>query len=516
MTIETWWWLLFWTASGLCVGSFLNVVIYRIPLGLSIRHPRRSFCPSCQTPLQWYDNLPLVSYLRLSGRCRCCGNPISSRYPVIEVATAVVVLLLLDVFFVGQVREGIYRGAIGLSWRLAEDWPIFLAHVILFACLLGMSAIDIENYWIDTAFATRAVIAGFILHGLWTPRHSLASSGGGEGWIRPWDGTAVACVAAFVGLLAVGIVRRLWGSGGEPDPEPGLPADDAPGAPASAASGESDRVAAETGSFEAEIQNAESAAAPSVPGRRCGRDLLWAWALTGALVVLIVVLAGAARASEHAAPGLRYALPLVGFLVLIIAVGSVARPADAQVVQAIELERPQARKMVLAEFACLLPAILLAVVALLAYARSDPQEGWMVSVLHWAPTRSGGWQPVFGLATAATGYVIAAGAGWLIRIVATLIYGKEAFGDGDIYVMAAAGCVAGWPIVVLGFLMTCVFAVAGVVIMLPFKRARAIPLVPWLSLSFLATVVFYERLLEFQPVRTVIELAEITMSAGNS
>jgi leader peptidase (prepilin peptidase)/N-methyltransferase len=79
-------WVGFALLFGLCVGSFLNVVIHRLPRDESIVHPS-SHCPSCRTPLRWFDNLPLASYLWLRGRCRGCGAPISLRYPVIELIT---------------------------------------------------------------------------------------------------------------------------------------------------------------------------------------------------------------------------------------------------------------------------------------------------------------------------------------------------------------------------------------------------------------------------------------------
>ena len=79
-------WVGFAFVLGLCVGSFLNVVIHRLPRDESIVHPA-SHCPGCQTPLRWFDNLPLVSYLWLRGRCRGCGGHISLRYPVIELVT---------------------------------------------------------------------------------------------------------------------------------------------------------------------------------------------------------------------------------------------------------------------------------------------------------------------------------------------------------------------------------------------------------------------------------------------
>jgi prepilin signal peptidase PulO-like enzyme (type II secretory pathway) len=73
---------------GLFVGSFLNVVIYRTPLGLSVAAPR-SFCPTCDRQLMWWENVPVISWVALRGRCRTCHLPISVRYPLVELSTAV-------------------------------------------------------------------------------------------------------------------------------------------------------------------------------------------------------------------------------------------------------------------------------------------------------------------------------------------------------------------------------------------------------------------------------------------
>lgn len=107
---------------GLAIGSFLNVVIYRVPRHLSIVTPR-SACPKCATPIRERDNIPVLSWIILRGKCRTCREPISIRYPLIELACAAL--------FAGAAAR------LGYNWEL----PAFL---IFLASLLALSAIDIE------------------------------------------------------------------------------------------------------------------------------------------------------------------------------------------------------------------------------------------------------------------------------------------------------------------------------------------------------------------------------------
>src|SRR5688572_29831254 len=93
---------------GLVVGSFLNVVIVRLPQEISIAVPR-SHCPNCKKLILWYDNIPVVSYIMLGGRCRRCKKKISSRYPMIEAANGIISVLL------------------SLKFGLGVEWAIFLA-----------------------------------------------------------------------------------------------------------------------------------------------------------------------------------------------------------------------------------------------------------------------------------------------------------------------------------------------------------------------------------------------------
>jgi leader peptidase (prepilin peptidase)/N-methyltransferase len=83
---------------GAAVGSFLNVCIYRWPVDLSINKPRRSFCPNCKQAIPWHQNLPLISWLFLRGRCASCDAKISFRYFAVELVTALVFLAIWECF----------------------------------------------------------------------------------------------------------------------------------------------------------------------------------------------------------------------------------------------------------------------------------------------------------------------------------------------------------------------------------------------------------------------------------
>jgi prepilin signal peptidase PulO-like enzyme (type II secretory pathway) len=166
------------------------------------------------------------------------------------------------------------------------------------------------------------------------------------------------------------------------------------------------------------------------------------------------------------------------------------------------------------EFLLLSPAVIAGAAGLWIMWYGGELPGQISDVLHAsvrvrAIDMMRSWSPLHGLTTAATGYIIAGGLGWAIRIGFTLVFGKEAFGSGDIHLMAATGCIAGWPVVVLGFLLTCGLALTGWALALPFKRSKALPLGPWLSLSFLAVVVFYDSIMKWPPVTRAIYAARV-------
>jgi leader peptidase (prepilin peptidase)/N-methyltransferase len=126
---------------GLLIGSFLNVCIYRLPHDLSVIRPR-SFCPKCEKPIAWYDNIPLLSFFLLKGRCRQCGASISARYPVVEALTAVLFFSFVAV----------------LGPTLAA-----LKFCLLSALLVGMIFADLEELILPDEFTLGGIAAGLAL-----------------------------------------------------------------------------------------------------------------------------------------------------------------------------------------------------------------------------------------------------------------------------------------------------------------------------------------------------------------
>lgn len=142
-------WLLtsFAIAIGATMGSFANVVIYRLPLGKSILRPR-SHCPTCEAPIAWYDNIPVLSFLFLAGRCRRCNTAISLRYPLIELSLAVLSLACL---YDGMLRaQGLMLGAL---WFFSFSF-CFLLVVITF--------IDLEHWRIPPVLTITGIVLGLL------------------------------------------------------------------------------------------------------------------------------------------------------------------------------------------------------------------------------------------------------------------------------------------------------------------------------------------------------------------
>ncbi len=141
-------------AFGCCIGSFLNVVVYRLPRDKSLVTPP-SACPACGRGIMFYDNIPLVSWLVLGAKCRYCKAPISPRYFIIELLTGAVFVGLYFVYFHFGLRSGMESFSGG-------GWFIYLLHISLLACLIVASAIDLELWVIPMSICWFATAIGLV------------------------------------------------------------------------------------------------------------------------------------------------------------------------------------------------------------------------------------------------------------------------------------------------------------------------------------------------------------------
>jgi leader peptidase (prepilin peptidase)/N-methyltransferase len=202
---------------GLLVGSFLNVVIWRVPRGESVVHPR-SRCPGCGTQIRTRDNVPVVSWVALRGRCRDCDESISVRYPLVELGTAAVfVTLALRVGLEPELPAFLYLGAVGVALALIDidvkrlPNAIVLPSYIVGASLLGLAA-AIERTYSDYLRAGLGMAALFSLYFLLAFIYP-AGMGFGDvklagvlGMYLGWLGWAEVVSGAFLGFLFGGVV----------------------------------------------------------------------------------------------------------------------------------------------------------------------------------------------------------------------------------------------------------------------------------------------------------------------
>lgn len=128
------------TLAGLAIGSFLNVVIYRLPRKASVVSPG-SRCPACGAGLRWSDNIPIVSYVLLGARCRSCSTRISVRYPLVEITT----------------------GAVFAGHYLVFGWtPLLAVRLVFAAAMIALFVIDLEHQLLPDAITLPGIVVGLI------------------------------------------------------------------------------------------------------------------------------------------------------------------------------------------------------------------------------------------------------------------------------------------------------------------------------------------------------------------
>lgn len=175
-----WIWLVPAFLIGACIGSFLNVVIYRVPLGMSVNEPSRSFCPKCKTAIPMWRNIPLISWLALRGKCADCGAPIAFRYFGVELLTAILFTVV---------------------WRMFP--PIVVVPLwVGIALWVAVTFIDIEHLVIPTGLTWGGVAAGVAGCLLWPVLPVLATGSDGT-WLAGLKQSALGWGIGFFGLWGI-------------------------------------------------------------------------------------------------------------------------------------------------------------------------------------------------------------------------------------------------------------------------------------------------------------------------
>ncbi|HRP99217.1 MAG TPA: prepilin peptidase [Terrimesophilobacter sp.] len=181
-------------ALGLLIGSFLNVVVWRVPRGESVVTPG-SHCPHCDAPIRPWDNIPVLSWLILRGRCRDCKAPISARYPLVELTTGIVFAGVT--FHVLNSTIGVDPAAQPGGWWLPTVLTV-LAFLYLAAVSIALILIDLEHHRLPNSIVLPSYIVGILL----LTAASL-TAGDHPAILRAGIGMA----ALFAGYLAVALIR---------------------------------------------------------------------------------------------------------------------------------------------------------------------------------------------------------------------------------------------------------------------------------------------------------------------
>jgi leader peptidase (prepilin peptidase)/N-methyltransferase len=210
---------------GLMVGSFLNVVIYRVPRGLSIVRPR-SFCPGCRRRVAWYENVPVVSFIALRGRCRGCGERIALRYPLVEASGAALAVAAVYRFGIGADAAFAYAFLMALMAITLIDWDfrIIPDGLSLPFIVVGL-AWSFVNPHLTLASSALGALAGggslYAIGALYKRARKTEGMGGGDVKLMAMIGAflglrlvfPVVLIASFAGTIyAIGILKSGAGS----------------------------------------------------------------------------------------------------------------------------------------------------------------------------------------------------------------------------------------------------------------------------------------------------------------
>ncbi|MEX2216219.1 MAG: prepilin peptidase [Phycisphaeraceae bacterium] len=470
-----WLYFIFTFVYGSCIGSFLNVVVYRMPRGKSIVTPP-SACPRCDHKLAWYDNVPILGWLWLQGKCRYCKNPISPQYPLVEFATGALLAGVFLMYYLVGWRPG-FGPAHPFFGELNHTWIPLVAHLALVAALWASTLIDFKHFIIPLPIPYTAAIVAVIALPIaaFVSPEAIVWLGEVHGelvniGIGPAVGRVGFCVAmgAMVGL---GVSLLLWWRGILPQSfadaheycpgcgehmGKGFEGDACPLCNMSLIEPDEDqpKAGAKEGGFAA-----DSGKKKKKGGKRGEREE------TKGKGSAKPQAAGSGKDDVAQAHG---------------------TPADW-------LAYPHARREVVKECLFLLPAIIGAFIGYAVASGRGFTGSTLAGALNPYP-----WHPALHiLGGIAMGFLVGGAIIWFTRIFGTLAFGKEAMGLGDVHLLAAVGAVLGPADVVAAFFIAPFLGLTMVVVtslisQLRHGRVRVIPYGPYLAAA--AVIMMVARL----------------------
>lgn len=493
--------MIFGGVLGALVGSFLNVVIYRLPEGLSIVSPP-SACPNCSHRLAWYDNVPVFGWLWLSGKCRYCRTPISIQYPIIE---GVCSLLFFVMFWLNYVDgasghleavPGLLGESLSAVFVLGKTWPVLIVQWTMIACLLASVMIDAKLFIIplELPWLASVVCAVGLPLGVWLlPEGIMMINPVGEIPMIPevgggWFGAAM---GGMVGLVIANVLLKFKVI------------------PHGFCEEEEARLLAEC-----EQKKKPRTDEHHMHVEDSTLKVTWRQLLVGGLFAILPLAGGAigymsCEYNHHDMThdlikartlyaGICGAFGLALAMLLVKICGSEKSSGDENAAEEQEddelwVECPRPRLMALKEILFLLPVVLGAGIGYIATVDTSKLVGLASQ-----------WHVLGGVLL---GYLVGCGIIWGFRIFGTLLFNKEAMGLGDVHLLGAIGALVGWDGAILVFFIAPFFGLLGAAVLAIYGKlrqgeSRMIPYGP--SLAAAALIIMYWRIPILQYVQAYL------------
>lgn len=431
-----WPWLIFTTIYGACAGSFLNVVIYRLPEGKSLIHPP-SACPKCNTRLAWYDNVPILGWLWLRGRCRYCRNPISVQYPIIEAITAALFGGLFWVYYMSGWKP------VWGDWGPANTWPVFIVVLTLVGSLVATTLVDARLYIIPLSIPWCVTLVAAIVLPMtaWLLPESRPVIQVIEGpWLGGALGGTIGLIIAIV-LLELGVLPLSFAE----EMEGELPHDQLPHTQGSVVPDPSSSMA----------HTAEQPPGTTVEHLNEPAE--------------VQLSAMQPETTDTLSPTTADSATPVA-----------TEPTPTATTEEPVTDHPHLSREILKEVAFVALPLTGFIIGMVVWQRMMPHP-WN------QPELAAAWPALGGVAM---GYLVGGALIWFTRIIGSLAFQKEAMGLGDVHLLAGIGAVLGWRAAVMVFFIAPFLGLAYTAASVGMNRllqghSRVIPYGPYLAAATL-------------------------------